>query len=120
MARGWRGRRASSASLASSIVPHGNNLEKNAAIHQIGAELVEAGKDYDESAAAAEELRRARGLHVVHSTNDRDVIAGAATMTLEIVDQAPDLDAVGRCRRWQLAGGGRADGGAGAACLAPR
>jgi threonine dehydratase len=76
------------------VVPHGNNAEKNAAIVGFGAELVEAGKDYDESAAAAEELRRARGLHVVHSTNDRDVLAGAATMSLEIVEAAPELDAM--------------------------
>jgi threonine dehydratase len=76
------------------VVPHGNNLEKNAAIRGFGAELVEAGNDYDESAAAAEEIRRARGLHVVHSTNDREVLAGAATLSLEIVEAAPDVDAM--------------------------
>ncbi len=76
------------------VVPRGNNPEKNAAIAGVGAELVEAGRDYDESTAAADEIRRARGLHVVHSTNDRHVLAGAATVSLEIVDEAPDLDAM--------------------------
>src|SRR5256885_3498027 len=30
-------------------VPHGNNPDKNAAIRGFGAELVESGRDYDES-----------------------------------------------------------------------
>jgi threonine dehydratase len=34
------------------------------------------------------------GLVVSHSTNDRRVIAGAGTMTLEILADQPDLDAV--------------------------
>src|SRR5262245_52727679 len=76
------------------VVPHGNNPEKNAAIRGFGAELVEAGRDYDESTRAADELRAARGLHVVHSTNDRHVLAGAATLTLELLEHAPDVDAM--------------------------
>jgi threonine dehydratase len=76
------------------VVPHGNNPEKNEAIRGFGAELVEAGNDYDQSVATADELRRARGLHIVHSTNDRDVLAGAATLTLEVVDEAPEVDAM--------------------------
>jgi threonine dehydratase len=76
------------------VVPHGNNREKNAAIRGFGAELVEAGDDYDQSVVAADELMRARGLTVVHSTNDRDVLAGAATLSLEIVEAEPALDAM--------------------------
>ena len=76
------------------VVPHGNNAEKNADIRGFGAELVEAGDDYDQSTVAADELRRARGLHTVHSSNDRDVLAGAATLSLEIVEAAPDVDAM--------------------------
>ena len=30
----------------------------------------------------------------MHSTNDRDVLAGAATLSLEIVEAAPDVDAM--------------------------
>src|SRR5688572_1127585 len=37
-------------------VPHGNNPEKNAAIRGFGAELVEAGRDYDESVTVAMRL----------------------------------------------------------------
>ena len=88
----WAARRFGVACVV--VVPHGNNREKNAAIRGFGAELVEAGVDYDESVATAEELTRSRGLTIVHSTNDRDVLAGAGTLSLEIVQAAPELDAM--------------------------
>lgn len=75
-------------------VPVGNNPEKNAAIRGFGARLVEEGTGYDEATEAAARLAGRDGLHVVHSTNDRDVIAGAATMTLELLEQATELDAM--------------------------
>ncbi|MDB4970391.1 MAG: Serine/threonine dehydratase [Myxococcales bacterium] len=76
------------------VVPHGNNPEKNAAIRGFGAELIEAGHDYDQSVVTAGEIQRARELHMVHSTNDRDVLAGAATLALEIVEDAPEVEAM--------------------------
>ena len=88
----WAARRFGVACVV--VVPHGNNPEKNAAIRGFGAELIEAGDDYDQSVVTADEVRRARGLHIVHSTNDRDVLAGAGTLSLELVDQAPDVDAM--------------------------
>lgn len=75
-------------------VPHGNNPEKNAAIRGHGAELIEAGRDYDESVEVAHRLVRERGLVMAHSTNDANVIAGAATLSAEICEQAPELDAI--------------------------
>jgi threonine dehydratase len=72
-------------------VPVGNNPEKNAAMVGFGAELVEVGRDYDEAAQHAARLATERGLHVAHSTNDPNVIAGAATLFAEIFEQAsPD------------------------------
>ena len=75
-------------------VPHGNNPEKNAAIRAYGAELVEAGRDYDESVTVAERLVIERGLVIAHSTNDANVIAGAGTLSAEICEQADSLDAI--------------------------
>ena len=75
-------------------VPHGNNPEKNAAMRGFGAELVEAGRDYDEAVEVALRLVRERGLVMAHSTNDRHVIAGAGTLGAELCEQAPDLDAI--------------------------
>lgn len=76
------------------VVPLGNNPEKNAAIRAYGVRLVESGKDYDESLVETERIVREEGATMAHSTNNREIIAGAATMSLEIVEQVPDLDAL--------------------------
>ena len=75
-------------------VPVGNNPEKNEAIRGLGATLIEEGRDYDESTKTAVRLVSERGMRLVHSTNDPRVIAGAATMTLEMLEQQPNLDAL--------------------------
>ena len=75
-------------------VPAGNNPEKNDAMRALGATVVEGGRDYDEALETAQQLCRERGLTMVHSTNDRGVIAGAATLTLEALEERPSLDAM--------------------------
>jgi threonine dehydratase len=75
-------------------VPEGNNPEKNAAIRSYGAELIEAGANYDETMAVCARIQAERGMTLVHSTNNRNVIAGAGTMTLEILEQEPSIDAI--------------------------
>src|SRR5256712_605801 len=75
-------------------VPRGNNPEKNEALRGFGVELIEEGRDYDEVVRVAEKLVRERGLHLAHSTNDPLVIAGAATLTLEILEEHPRIDAL--------------------------
>ncbi len=75
-------------------VPLGNNPEKNEAIRGYGARLVEDGRDYDAAAAVAARLMEEQGLTLVHSTNNRDVIAGAGTMALEMLEEKPDLAAI--------------------------
>lgn len=76
------------------VVPYGNNPEKNSAMRGLGARVMECGANYDEAVAESERLAREEGMILVHSTNNRDVIAGAATLTLEILEQASDLDAM--------------------------
>ncbi|MFZ9899057.1 MAG: threonine ammonia-lyase [Gemmatimonadaceae bacterium] len=75
-------------------VPEGNNPEKNAGIRALGAELVEVGTRYDATIAACAAMAAERGMTVAHSTNDPLVLAGAGTMTLELLAQAPPLDAL--------------------------
>jgi threonine dehydratase len=75
-------------------VPLGNNPDKNAGMRALGARLIEEGRDYDESVEVARRIVQAEGAAMAHSTNDRQIIAGAATLTLEALDQAPDLDAI--------------------------
>src|SRR5512139_1294680 len=85
----------------------GNSPEKNAAVRGLGARLVEEGRDYDESVQAAERLVREEGLHLVHSTNDLTVVAGAGTLTLEILEEAPEVEAL----VFSVGGGSQAVGG---------
>jgi len=87
-------------------VPHGNNPEKNSAMRAQGATVIEAGEDYDASVKAAEALVAERGLTLIHSTNDPQVIAGATTITAELIEQAPPLDAMVVC----VGGGSQAVG----------
>jgi len=75
-------------------VPRGNNPEKNEAMRGFGAELIEQGDDYDNAVHVAERVAAERGVTLVHSTNHRQVIAGAATMTLEMLEQQPSLEAL--------------------------
>lgn len=75
-------------------VPAGNNPEKVAAMRALGARVVEEGRDYDESVQVMLRLAEGEGLTVAHSTNDPRVIAGAGTMTLEMLAEEPALDAL--------------------------
>jgi threonine dehydratase len=75
-------------------VPFGNNPEKNRAMLGFGAELIEHGRDFDEALAFAVRLAGERGAHMVHSANDAAVVAGAGTIVLEMLEQAPDLEAL--------------------------
>ena len=59
-------------------------------MRSLGAEVIEEGRDYDESVKVAERLVAERGLFMAHSTNNPNVLAGAATITLEIVEQAAE------------------------------
>lgn len=79
---------------ATICVPVGNNPEKNAAMRSWGATVVESGRDYDESVETMLRMSRERGLCVAHSTNDRKVLAGAATMSVEMLEQSAGLDAM--------------------------
>jgi len=75
-------------------VPLGNNPEKNAGMRALGARLIEQGRDYDESLAVSERIVRDEGATLAHSTNNPHIIAGAGTMSLEIAEQEPALDAL--------------------------
>jgi len=75
-------------------VPAGNNPDKNATMRALGAMVIEEGRDYDEAVIVMQRIATRDGRVVAHSTNDPRIIAGAATMTLEILEQEPTLDAL--------------------------
>lgn len=72
------------------LVPHGNSLEKNAAMRAFGAEVVEFGRDFDEAREEAGRQAQAEGLHFVPSLH-ADLVRGVATYALELLEAVPDL-----------------------------
>ena len=75
------------------VVPHGNSREKNAAMQAFGAELIEHGKDFNESMDFAKQQAEARNL-VFFPSFDPDLVAGVATYTAELLTAVPDLDLI--------------------------
>ena len=73
-------------------VPEGANPLKVASMERLGAEVVFAGADFDESRAAAQRIADRDGLSFIHSSNERALIAGVATYTVEVLRDVPDLD----------------------------
>jgi threonine dehydratase len=62
------------------------------AIRRFGAELRAEAPDYDEAERRAKAFARETGAEFISPYNDADVIAGAATIALEILEDAPDTD----------------------------
>ncbi|WP_374447345.1 threonine dehydratase [Stella sp.] len=78
---------------ATVVVPHGNSVEKNAAMRALGAELVEHGHDFQAAYEFAVAEAGARGLHMVQSFQD-DLVAGVGTYALELFSAVPEIDTV--------------------------
>lgn len=78
---------------ATIVVPHGNSVEKNAAMRAQGAELVEHGHDFQAALEHCRALADARGLHFVGSFLP-DLVLGVSTYALEFFKGAPALTRV--------------------------
>jgi threonine dehydratase len=89
------------------VVPQGCNPDKKAAMEQLGAGIIEYGRDFDEAKDYCEQLvagesqspRPGAGPagampRYVHSANEPLLIAGVGTYALEILDDLPDPDTV--------------------------
>jgi threonine dehydratase len=75
-------------------------------IRSLGAEVRMGEPTYDDAVLVAERLRDEEGLTFVHAFDDPMVIAGQGTLALELLADAPPLDAV----LVPLSGGGLAAG----------
>ncbi|SEE88168.1 threonine dehydratase [Rhizobiales bacterium GAS191] len=73
------------------VVPHGNSVEKNAAMRALGAELIETGSDFDDAKEAAGKLAAERGFEFVPSFAP-DLVKGVATYALELFGAHGDID----------------------------
>ncbi len=78
----------------------------------LGAEVVFHGSDFDEAREHCAERAGREGLRYIHSANEPHLIAGVGTITLEILEDAPDVTTI-----VVPVGGGS---GAAGACLAAK
>lgn len=76
------------------VLPENANPLKVAAMRALGAELTFHGSIYDEARGYAERLSQEEGYRYVHPSNEPLLIAGVATLTLEIIEDLPDVEAV--------------------------
>ncbi|MFN8621667.1 MAG: pyridoxal-phosphate dependent enzyme [Chloroflexota bacterium] len=76
------------------VMPAFASRAKAAATDGYGAEVILHGERMGDTFARMEELRDRHGLVLLHPFDDPVVIAGAGTVGLEIVAQAPDVDVV--------------------------
>jgi threonine dehydratase len=73
-------------------VPERSNPVKVAAMEGLGAELVMAGARFDDARENAERLAAEHGYRYVHSGDEPHLIAGVGTLTLEILEQEPEIE----------------------------
>jgi threonine dehydratase len=76
------------------VMPRGTPNVKVEQTRARGAAIVIEGDTFDDAYAHAEKLRDERNLVFAHPFNDAKVIAGQGTAAIEMLEDAPDLDAL--------------------------
>ncbi len=76
------------------VMPEGTPTIKVTQTEGHGARVVLHGKIVDDAFAKARELEAEHGYVFVHAFDDPKVIAGAGTVGLEMIEDAPDLDTI--------------------------
>jgi threonine dehydratase len=76
---------------ATIVVPQGNSREKNAAMRALGVQLVEHGREFQESREHAMLLAQQHDLHMIPSYH-RELVSGVATYWMELLRAQPELD----------------------------
>ena len=79
---------------ATIVVPEGVTPAKVAGIRSFGATVVTDGVTFDNREAIAEEIASSQRLHLIHPYDDWDVVHGAGTGGLEIIEDVPSPGAV--------------------------
>lgn len=78
---------------ATVYVPHGNSIEKNAAMRALGVTLIEHGDDFQDARTEAARVGTRDGLQMIPAFH-RDIVLGVSTYWVELFRAVPDLDVV--------------------------
>lgn len=73
------------------VVPQGNSKEKNAAMQDLGAQLIEQGHDFQAAREHAQSLALERSAHLVPSYHPA-LVVGVATAWYEYLQAVPEMD----------------------------
>lgn len=76
------------------VMPEGANPSKVESIQAMGSEVIFHGVDFDEAKAHSIQLAREKGYYYLSPGNEPLIIAGAATETLEIIEDLPDVEVI--------------------------
>lgn len=76
------------------VMPKWAPLIKVSNCRSFGASVIFAGESYDDARGAAKKLAEEKSLTYIAGFDDADIIAGAGTVGLEIVEDVPDVDVV--------------------------
>ncbi|MEO6889854.1 MAG: pyridoxal-phosphate dependent enzyme, partial [Ktedonobacteraceae bacterium] len=74
------------------VVPEGANPGKVAAMQGMGAEVLFHGATFDEARLYCETLAQEHGYRYIHSGDEPLLIAGVATLALEMLEDEPGLE----------------------------
>jgi threonine dehydratase len=75
-------------------VPQRPNRLKVDAIKALGAGVAIHGRDFERARAWAEEFAHQEEMRYVHHINSPELVAGVATVSLEVVEELPDVDVI--------------------------
>ena len=79
---------------ATIVMPEATPLTKVTGVKSYGAEVVLAGKNYDEAYEYATNLAKKEEKVFIHPYADDEVIAGQGTIALEILDELDEIDII--------------------------
>jgi threonine dehydratase len=79
---------------ATIVLPNNAAKIKREGVERMGAEIITVGPASSERKARAEQLAKENGLSIVPPYNDEHIIAGAASVGMEILEDSPDVEVI--------------------------
>jgi len=75
-------------------MPEEANPLKVESMRALGAEVEFHGENFEEARLWAEDTARQKGMRYVHHVNTPELVAGVSTISLEVVEDLPDVDVI--------------------------
>jgi threonine dehydratase len=76
------------------VMPEEANPMKVESMRALGAEVLFHGANFEEARVFTEEYAQREGVHYIHHANSPRLVVGVATMSLEILEDLPDVEVI--------------------------